>query len=131
MADRYVHGYATAEQERLLRQAEHWREELILSGTSLAPGTRLLEVGCGVGAVLGVLGRAFPDVALTGVDIEERQLDVARRHLADLGVDAALLQADAVDLPYPDKLVRPRVDNVAPRARARPARRAPRGPTRA
>jgi SAM-dependent methyltransferase len=102
MPDRYVHGYATEEQERLLRQAEHWRDELILSGTSLAPGTRLLEVGCGVGAVLGVLGRAYPGLVLTGVDIEERQLDVARTHLADLGVDAALRQADAVDLPYPD-----------------------------
>ena len=51
----YVHGYATAEQERLLKQAEHWRDELILAGTRLAPGTRLLEVGCGVGAVLGIL----------------------------------------------------------------------------
>src|SRR6266498_3906975 len=60
VTEEYVHGYATAEQERLLRQAEHWRDELILAGTTLAPGTRLLEVGCGVGAVLGILGTAFP-----------------------------------------------------------------------
>src|SRR5437016_8843188 len=96
----YVHGYATAEQERLLKQAEHWRDELILSGTKLAPGTRLLEVGCGVGAVLGILGDAFPGVVLSGVDIEDRQLGAARAHLADLGLQADLRRADAAALTY-------------------------------
>src|SRR6266545_2600586 len=98
----YVHGYATAEQERLLRQAEHWRDELILAGTTLYPGTRLLEVGCGVGAVLGILGVAFPGIILAGVDIEARQLGAARAHLAQLGLEADLRQADALELPFPE-----------------------------
>ena len=85
VTDAYVHGYASDEQKRLLEQAEHWRDELILSGTTLAPGTHLLEVGCGVGAVLGILGEAFPGVVLAGVDIEERQLEAARAHLTRLG----------------------------------------------
>ena len=102
MTERYVHGYATEEQQRLIRQAEHWRDDLILSGTTLSPGTRLLEVGCGVGAVLGVLGAAFPGIELAGVDIEERQLDVARMHLAELGLRADLRRADALELPYED-----------------------------
>jgi ubiquinone/menaquinone biosynthesis C-methylase UbiE len=103
MSDGYVHGYASAEQERLFLQAEHWREELILSGTRLSPGTRLLEVGCGVGAVLGILGDAFPGVVLAGVDVEERQLEVARAHLAGLGLSADLRCADAVELPFADR----------------------------
>jgi ubiquinone/menaquinone biosynthesis C-methylase UbiE len=98
--EEYVHGYETAEQERLLRQAEHWRDELILAGTTLAPGTRLLEVGCGVGAVLGILGVAFPGIVLAGVDVETRQLEAARAHLARLGLDADLRQADALKLPF-------------------------------
>jgi ubiquinone/menaquinone biosynthesis C-methylase UbiE len=98
----YVHGYATAEQERLLRQAEHWRDELILAGTALYPGTRLLEVGCGVGAVLGILGMAFHGIILAGVDIEARQLEAARAHLTRLGLQADLRQADALELPFPD-----------------------------
>jgi ubiquinone/menaquinone biosynthesis C-methylase UbiE len=102
VSDGYVHGYATAEQERLLQQAEHWRDELILSGTTLEPGTRLLEVGCGVGAVLGILGEAFPGVALSGIDVEERQLETARVHLGALGLDVDLRRADAADLPYAD-----------------------------
>jgi ubiquinone/menaquinone biosynthesis C-methylase UbiE len=100
--DGYVHGYATDEQARLLSQAEHWREELILAGTTLASGTRLLEVGCGVGAVLGILGEAFPGVVLAGVDIEERQLEAARAHLAGLGLQADLRRADALELPFAD-----------------------------
>jgi ubiquinone/menaquinone biosynthesis C-methylase UbiE len=99
----YVHGYATAEQERLVEQAEHWRHRLIRDGTQLEPGTRLLEIGCGVGAVLAVLGQEFPGVRLVGVDIEPRQLDFARGYLERSGVEATLLEADAHDLPFGDE----------------------------
>jgi SAM-dependent methyltransferase len=102
VADGYVDGYATNEQERLVAQAEHWRNELILDGTHLSPGTRLLEIGCGVGAVRGVLGTAFPGITLAGVDVEERQVLFARSHLARLGLRADLRCADALALPYED-----------------------------
>jgi SAM-dependent methyltransferase len=98
----YVHGYATPEQERLIAQAEHWRDTLICDGTELAPGTRVLEVGCGVGAVLAVLGQEYSGLRLSGVDIEAKQLDFARVHLARAGVEASLTQADALALPFGD-----------------------------
>src|SRR6266498_5931049 len=81
----YVHGYGTREQQRLVEQAEHWRYRLIADGTTLKPGTRLLEVGCGVGAVLAVLGQEFPGIRLHGVDIEAKQLDFARRTSSEPG----------------------------------------------
>src|SRR5688572_15114274 len=96
----YVHGYGTPEQERLVEQAEHWRQRLIRDGTELEPGTRLLEIGCGVGAVLAVLGQEFPGVELFGVDVEPAQLEFARQHLERAGVDATLLEADALALPF-------------------------------
>jgi len=99
----YVHGYATPEQERLIAQAEHWRHRLICDGTEFAPGTRLLEVGCGVGAVLALLGHEHDGLRLTGVDIEQRQLDFARMHLASAGVEATLVRADALALPFDDE----------------------------
>ena len=99
----YVHGYGTPEQERLVVQAEHWRNRLIRDGTDLEPGTRLLEVGCGVGAVLAVLGQEFPGVELFGVDVESKQLDFARRHLPRAGLEAALINADALALPFDDE----------------------------
>src|ERR671934_2202834 len=98
----YVHGYGTREQQRLVAQAEHWRLRLIRDGTELEPGTRLLEVGCGAGAVLAVLGQEFPGLDLSGVDIEEKQLAFARRHLERSGVEATLRQADALALPFRD-----------------------------
>jgi ubiquinone/menaquinone biosynthesis C-methylase UbiE len=102
MAQEYVHGYAQSEQERLLAQAAHWRDDLILEGTALLPGTRLLEVGCGVGAVLGILGDAFPDVTLAGVDLEARQIEMARDHLREQGIAADVRCADGLSLPYDD-----------------------------
>jgi ubiquinone/menaquinone biosynthesis C-methylase UbiE len=99
----YVHGYGTPEQARLVQQAEHWRHRLIADGTELAPGTRLLEVGTGVGAVLAVLGQEFPGLELTGVDIEPKQLEYARGHLERAGVEATLVEADAVALPFEDE----------------------------
>jgi ubiquinone/menaquinone biosynthesis C-methylase UbiE len=99
----YVHGYRTREQQRLVEQAEHWRHRLIRDGTELAPGARLLEVGCGVGAVLAVLGQEFPGIQLFGVDIEPRQLEFARAHLRHAGIDATLVEGDALDLPFADK----------------------------
>jgi ubiquinone/menaquinone biosynthesis C-methylase UbiE len=99
----YVHGYGTREQERLVEQAEHWRHRLIADGTTLLPGTRLLEVGCGVGAVLAVLGQEFPGIVLHGVDIEPKQLAFAREYLARAGVQATLVEADARALPFEDE----------------------------
>jgi ubiquinone/menaquinone biosynthesis C-methylase UbiE len=99
----YVHGYGTPEQERLVEQAEHWRHRLITDGTELGPGTRLLEVGTGVGAVLAVLGQEFPGLDLTGVDIEPKQLEYARGHLERSRVEATLVEADALALPFEDE----------------------------
>jgi ubiquinone/menaquinone biosynthesis C-methylase UbiE len=99
----YVHGYGTPEQQRLVEQAEHWRHRLICDGTRLEEGTRLLEVGCGVGAVLAVLGQEYPGVRLSGVDIESKQLEFARAHLARARVEATLTEGDALALPFDDE----------------------------
>ena len=99
----YVHGYGTPEQERLVQQAEHWRHRLIADDTQLEAGTRLLEVGTGVGAVLAVLAQEFPAIDVTGVDIEPRQLEFARGYLERAGVEATLLRADALALPFDDE----------------------------
>jgi ubiquinone/menaquinone biosynthesis C-methylase UbiE len=76
---------------------------LIHDGTEFERGTRLLEIGCGVGAVLGVLGQEFPEVRLFGVDIEQKQLEFARGHLQRVGVDATLVEADALALPFDEQ----------------------------
>jgi len=96
----YLHGYDPLEQRRLIDQAEFWSQRLILPALDYKPGERLLDVGCGVGAVLGVIGRRFPGLQLAGIDIEPRQIDAARAHLPTVGTD--LRVGDARALPWPD-----------------------------
>lgn len=98
----YIHGYSQAGDELLSTQAEFWKDQLILPGTHLAPGTRLLEVGCGTGEVLRILDHAFPALALSGVDIEPMQIATARQRLNRPGIPIDLQVADGRDLPYAD-----------------------------
>lgn len=59
----------------------------------------VLEVAVGTGRNLAF----YPaEVRLTGVDISEQMLHVARQHATTLGRVATLRQADAEALPFPD-----------------------------
>jgi ubiquinone/menaquinone biosynthesis C-methylase UbiE len=101
MAGPYLHGTSPGEQARLVRQADVL-EGVLLQGLSVAPDERVLDLGCGVGAVLGKLAAAFPGVRLAGADVSPEQVAGARRHLAALGVEAELVVADGARLPWPD-----------------------------
>jgi len=93
----YLHGTAPAEQERLLAQARFWRD-LILAAPLPPPGGRLLEIGCGVGAVLAVIAEAEPHLQLSGIDRSPAQIATARRVLAG-GNPVELVVGDAAALP--------------------------------
>ncbi|HEU5059640.1 MAG TPA: methyltransferase domain-containing protein, partial [Kofleriaceae bacterium] len=99
---RYIHGHSRAEQDRLVAQAEYWRDTLILPELEYRPGERLLDIGCGVGAVLGVIGQAFPGLLLAGIDLAPGQIAYAGEHLGRLGLGADLRSGDARALPWPD-----------------------------
>src|SRR5947199_10625261 len=105
MPDRtYLHGYSSEEQQRLVLQAHYWHELLALGDLSYRQGESLLEIGCAAGATLGVLGTAFPGVKLAGIDLETRQIEFARRHLAGLGLsDVDLRVGDARQLPWAER----------------------------
>jgi ubiquinone/menaquinone biosynthesis C-methylase UbiE len=99
----YIHGYSREEQARLVQQAEYWRDSLILPAVRARPGESLLDIGCGAGAVLGVIAGGRPAVKLAGIDVAPEQIGYARRHLAELGrSDVDLRQGDAADLPWED-----------------------------
>jgi len=96
----YLHGYDTDEQRRLVAQAEYWRDKVITPGLDYRAGARVLDIGCGVGAVLRVLAERFAGIRIAGIDREAAQIDFARRHLA--AFDADLRVGDAARLPWPD-----------------------------
>ena len=100
---KYLHGYDQSEQERLVAQAEYFRHSLIRRRLRYLPGQSVLEIGCGAGAVLGVLADEFPGLRWTGIDREAAQIAFAKEHLTQLGLgEAELRVGDASDLPWPD-----------------------------
>lgn len=67
-------------------------------------GTRVLDVGTGTGRLAIELAKARPDLHITGVDISEDMLSVARQNAARAGLTETIefQPAPAVTLPFPD-----------------------------
>ena len=59
-----------------------------------------LEIGIGRGRTLPFYP---PDVHLTGIELSDVALEIARRRARELGVVATLRQGDAAAVPYPDE----------------------------
>lgn len=76
----YLHGYDLKEQKRLVDQAK-FLESYVYAGVDFIKSKTLLEVGCGVGAQTQILRKRFPQLKITGVDLSEKQLQMARQLL--------------------------------------------------
>jgi ubiquinone/menaquinone biosynthesis C-methylase UbiE len=80
----------------------HRRRLAVLDAVAMQPGERVLEVGCGGGALLPRLAAAVgPAGRVAGVDISADQIAAARR----LSTDIAIIEATTADihqLPYED-----------------------------
>src|SRR5262245_65512051 len=73
--DGYVHARDDKEYQRLRDQAEMWRSatEALLDGIGLGPGMRALDIGCGPGSVMRLMGdRVGPSGQVTGIDVDGR-----------------------------------------------------------
>ena len=77
----YLHGYTPQEQDRLYRQARHL-EYVVHDRLPFRRSSKLLEVGCGVGAQTEILLRHFPDLRITGIDRAQANLDRAKERLS-------------------------------------------------
>ena len=83
------------------RNGSHAREQysIILQKMENFRFANVLDVGCGTGEILKRIHRRYPEVSLTGVDISEKMLEVAK---VKIGNKATLLWADAEMLPFSD-----------------------------
>lgn len=69
--------------------------EAVIAGLALQPGSTVLDIGCGAGALaLGISASAI-NVTVTGVDISEPLVNLARRRAAAVGAAAEFIVADA------------------------------------
>lgn len=78
---RYVHGYSAREARRLGDQADTLAA-LLHAGTAYPAGSRVLEIGCGVGAQTVHLARASPGARIVAVDRSADSLAQARARVA-------------------------------------------------
>jgi len=78
-----------------------WCDRWVESFSREVPdGSAILDVGCGTGRALLILGRRRPAL-LAGFDISPRAIDVARDRLRGLDADLRVGDAEA-SLPWPD-----------------------------
>ena len=77
--------------------------ERLLDIAGVAPGDRVLDIGCGTGtqAIAG-WRRTQPGGAVEGTDISEKMLAAARRKARRAGLAIPFRQADAARLPFED-----------------------------
>lgn len=77
----YLHGFSETEQQRLRTQAE-FAEFSIFQNINFSGVKKLLEVGSGVGAQTEILLRRFPKVHVTGIDLNTKQIEAAKKFMA-------------------------------------------------
>ena len=102
MASGYVHGYTPREAERLHDQA-HTLRDLLHHDSIWPPGSRVLEVGTGVGATTAIVSARNPAVRFISLDFAAASLRQAARELRAGGsANVALLRGDGYRLPFAD-----------------------------
>ena len=79
----YLHGFSEQEQDRLARQAR-MTEQIIYRDIDFSKAQHILEVGCGVGAQTEILLRRYPELSIHGIDLNDNQLQAAKKRLASL-----------------------------------------------
>ena len=63
-----------------------------------SPGQSLLDIGCGTGRNLALIGQRYPAARLYGLDAAEPMLEIAARRLSGRGVRATLAHGVAEEL---------------------------------
>ena len=75
--------------------------DFLIDVLDLRPGDRLLDVGCGPGR--HAIALAEKGVAVTGVDVSRKFLDLAAAGARTAGVSAAFFEVDARQMPFDDE----------------------------
>ena len=102
MSDAYVHGYDARETSRLRDQADAL-VDLLHADTLYPDGSRVLEVGCGVGAQTVTLARRSPGAHITAMDRSASSLIEAEQRVTAAGLrTVTFVEGDLFAPPFAD-----------------------------
>ncbi len=93
----YIHGYSEDEAVRLADQARTLAD-LLHHDTRYAPGSLVLEAGCGTGAQTREIVERCPGISLVSVDLSAASLRAARAR----GLATELVRGEIASLPFRD-----------------------------
>jgi ubiquinone/menaquinone biosynthesis C-methylase UbiE len=96
MSATYIHGQTDEREVARLEQQGDWTRSFTFQHFQAAPGHRVLDLACGVGAMSARLLEAFPGIRLAGLDLSFAQLSACRRNHASIPV----VNANAAALPF-------------------------------
>lgn len=99
----YVHGYSSKESKRLQDQAQTLTN-LLHHDTIYPANSRVLEVGCGVGAQTVILAKNNPETQILSLDISTASLATAKARAEEAEYsNVSFLQGDLFSLPFEDE----------------------------
>ncbi len=100
MHNKYVHGYNHEESNRLSDQA-NTLSELLHHDTIFPAGSKVLEIGCGVGAQTVIICKQNPSIELVSIDISEHSIRIAEKRCREAGIkNVNFIRTDLFNMPF-------------------------------
>ena len=93
----YSSAWFEGDRSKPMPDAQHAKVRRALREAGVAPGARVLEIGCGWGALAECAAREF-GATVTGVTLSSEQLDWAKKRLADADLPGDLRYQDYRDI---------------------------------
>jgi cyclopropane-fatty-acyl-phospholipid synthase len=93
----YSSAWFEGDLNRPMPEAQHAKVRRALREAGVKPGDRVLEIGCGWGALAECAAREF-EAKVTGVTLSGEQLEWAKKRLADAGLPGDLRFQDYRDI---------------------------------
>ncbi len=81
---------------------EQFKRHLIRQAR-IAPGHRVLDLGCGTATLTIMLKQTHPEATVIGLDGDPKVLEIGRTKARQAGVEITLDEGMAYQLPYPDQ----------------------------